>query len=157
MMANAAHVLQPVSLALLIFSLPGVAQHPPAATPSFHPGEWQIDSTQTVMGSRQITSQTRICAKEQLDFWKVAQQGMNCKTPKTHAVSGGVRVQVHCTYSQDKLHSEIHSDVIETITDHGNRFTLDGTSTTDTVYEGVQPKQTSTHLQAIAYRVGDCP
>jgi hypothetical protein len=137
---------------LLALALP--AQQP---GPQFRPGEWEINSINTVMGSRDISSQTRLCAKEQMDFWKVAQAGLTCKPPQSHPMTGGLHVKLHCTYSQGPLHSEIHSDVVETLAHDGNSFTLDGTSTTETVYQGVQPKQTSTHLHASAQRVGDCP
>ncbi|MGC1783721.1 MAG: hypothetical protein WA708_14460 [Acidobacteriaceae bacterium] len=126
--------------------------------PHFHPGEWQIDSVTTVAGGRTISSSTRLCASEQVDFWKVAQAGLTCKPPKTHPESSGaVRVHVHCVYSGDRLHSDIRSEAIETFSDHGNSFTLVGTTKTNTVYQGVQPKLTSAHLQANAHRTGNCP
>lgn len=125
--------------------------------PYFHPGAWEIDSVTTETDGRTVSSQTEICAKEQIDFWKVAQAGLTCKTPKSHLQSNGlVRVRVHCEYKGDRLHSEILSDVVETVSDHGNSFTLEGTSTTNTVYQGVQPKQTSIHLHATAHRTGEC-
>ena len=127
------------------------------AVPQFRPGQWEIDSIQTVMGGRAITSKTRVCATNQADFWKVAQAGLSCKKPKTHPISGGLRVRVHCIYSTGKLHSEIRSDVIEDIAHDGNSFTLTGTTTTNTVYQGVQPKRTSAQLQTTAHRLGDCP
>lgn len=142
----------PVLLALYCMTLP--AQR---SVPHFHPGQWEIDSVDTVMGGRAITSQTQICAKHQADFWKVAQAGLTCKKPKTDPVSSGLRVRVHCVYDQGPLHSEIRSDVIENITDGGNSMTLTGTSTTNTVYQGVRPTLTSAQLQTTAHRLGDCP
>ena len=139
-------------LLLCVLTLP--AQQP---VPYFHPGAWEIDSVTTETDGRTVSSQTEICAKEQIDFWKVAQAGLTCKTPKSHLQSNGlVRVRVHCEYKGDRLHSEILSDVVETVSDHGNSFTLEGTSTTNTVYQGVQPKHTSIHLHATAHRTGEC-
>ncbi len=139
-------------LLLCVLTLP--AQQP---VPYFHPGAWEIDSVTTETDGRTVSSQTEICAKEQIDFWKVAQAGLTCKTPKSHLQSNGlVRVRVRCEYKGDRLHSEILSDVVETVSDHGNSFTLDGTSTTNTAYQGVQPKQTSIHLHATAHRTGEC-
>ncbi len=143
-----------IAIALAICCMTAAAQQ---SVPHFHPGQWEIDSVQTVMGGRAITSQTQVCARHQADFWKVAQAGLTCKKPKTHPVSGGLRVRVHCVYSDEKLHSEIHSEAIENIAHDGNSLTLTGTTTTDTVYQGVQPKRTSAQLQATAYRLGDCP
>lgn len=147
------HILAvPVLLALC--TAPLLAQHP---TPHFNPGEWEIDSVNIVMGGRAITSQTRLCAKEQMDFWKVAQAGLTCKPPKIHPVRGGIQVKIHCAYSKGSLHSEILSDAVEIISANRDSFTLTGTTTTDTVYQGVQPKRTSTTLQASARRLGECP
>jgi hypothetical protein len=124
---------------------------------SFHPGMWEIDSVTTTPAGRAVSSQTTLCAKEQIDFWKVAQAGLTCKTPKNHPESATrIRVRVHCEYKGDRLHSDILSDAVETISDHGNSFTLEGTTTTYTVYQGVQPKQTSIHLHATAHRTGEC-
>lgn len=124
----------------------------------FRPGEWQIDSVTTVAGGRTITSSTRLCAKKQADFWRVEQNGLTCKPPKTHPEnSGTIRVHVHCKYEDEKLHSDIRTIATETFADHGNSFTLQGTTTTDTVYQGVQPKRTSAQLQTTAHRVGECP
>jgi hypothetical protein len=123
----------------------------------FHPGAWEINSVTTAAGGRAITSTTSLCAKEQMDFWKVAQAGLMCKPPKTHPErSGGIRVRVSCDYDSELLHSEIRSDVIETFSRDGNSFTLAGTTTTDTVYQGVQPKRTSVQLKAEAHRTGPC-
>lgn len=123
----------------------------------FHPGEWQIDSVTTVAGGHTITSSTRLCAHKQVDFWKVAQADLSCKPPKTHAESSDrLRVRVHCEYDGEKLHSEIRSEAVETFSNHGDSFALDGTTRTDTVYHGVQPKKTSAKLHATAHRIGDC-
>lgn len=124
---------------------------------TFHPGNWQIDSITTQTDGRTITSQTSLCAKEEIDFWQVAQAGLSCKTPKTHPEPGNrVRIHVHCEFKGEKLHSDIISEVVETLSDNGNSFALEGTTTTDTVYQGVQPKQTSVHLHATAHRTGEC-
>ncbi len=130
-----------------------------AAVPvqSFHPGNWQIDSITTQSDGRTITSQTALCAREQIDFWKVAQAGLTCKTPRSHSEPGNkVRIHVHCQFNGENLHSDIISNAVETLSDHGNSFTLEGTTTTNTVYQGVQPKQTSVHLHATAHRTGEC-
>ena len=125
--------------------------------PSFHPGTWEIDSVTTQTDGRTITSQTSLCAREQIDFWKVAQAGLTCKTPKSHPQSSDrMRIRIHCEFNGERLHSDILSDVIETISDHGNSFTLEGTTATNTQYQGVQPKQTSVHLHATAHRTGKC-
>ena len=146
-----------VLLSALLF-LCGPVLHAAGPVLSFRPGMWEIDSVTTTPAGRTVTSQTSLCAKEQIDFWKVAQAGLTCKTPKSHPESAGgaIRVRVHCEYKGDRLHSDILSDVVETISDHGNSFTLEGTTTTNTVYQGVQPKQTSIHLQATAHRTGEC-
>ena len=142
-------------LALLPFcSLPLQATDP---VPAFHPGQWQIDSITTQSDGRTITSQTSLCAKKQMDFWKVAQAGLTCKKPRSHPESGNqVRIHVHCEFKGENLHSDIISEVVETLSDHGNSFTLEGTTTTNTLYQGVQPKQTSVHLHATAHRTGQC-
>ncbi|HTU49295.1 MAG TPA: DUF3617 family protein [Acidobacteriaceae bacterium] len=124
---------------------------------TFHPGNWEIDSITTQTDGRTITSQTSLCAKEEIDFWQVAQAGLSCKTPKTHPEPGNrVRIHVHCEFKGEKLHSDIISEVVETLSDNGNSFALEGTTTTDTVYQGVQPKQTLVHLHATAHRTGEC-
>jgi hypothetical protein len=124
---------------------------------AFHPGQWQIDSVTTQSDSRTITSQTSLCAKEQIDFWKVAQAGLTCKTPRSHPESGNqIRLHVQCEFNGENLHSDILSEVVETLSDHGNSFALEGTTTTNTKYQGVQPKQTSVHLHATAHRTGEC-
>ena len=124
---------------------------------TFHPGTWKIDSITTQSDGRTVTSQTSLCAKEQIDFWKVAQTGLTCKKPRSHNEPGNrVRIHVHCEFNGEKLHSDIISEVVETLSDHGNSFALEGTTTTNTVYQGVQPKQTSIHLHATAHRTGDC-
>jgi hypothetical protein len=128
----------------------------PEKAPQFHPGEWEIDSTITVFGGRAITSTTRLCATKQMDFWKVAQHGLSCKEPKTSPDGDGTRVRIHCVYQGEKLHSDIEWDAIETFANDGNSFTLTGTSKTNTVYEGVQPTQTTAQLQANAHRIGEC-
>ncbi len=123
----------------------------------FNPGAWEISSVTTATDGRAVSSVTELCAKEQMDFWKVAQAGLVCKPPKSHPeASGGIRVRVSCDYNGESLHSEIRSDVIETFSDHGNSLNLVGTSTTDNVYQGVQPKRTSVHLEAKAHRTGPC-
>lgn len=130
-----------------------------AAVPvqSFHAGAWEIDSVTTQSDGRTITSQTKICAREQIDFWQVAQAGLTCKTPKSRPETGDqIRIRVHCEFNGERLHSDILSDVVETLSDHGNSFALEGTTTTNTAYQGVQPKQTSVHLHATAHRTGDC-
>ncbi len=125
--------------------------------PAFHPGQWEIDSMTTQSDGRTITSQTSLCAKEQIDFWKVAQAGLTCKAPKSHPRSGNqVRIHVHCEFNGENLHSDILSEVVETLSDHGDSFTLEGKTTTNTVYQGVQPKQTSVDLHATAHRTGEC-
>jgi hypothetical protein len=124
---------------------------------TFHPGNWEIDSITTQTDGRTITSQTSLCAKEEIDFWQVAQAGLSCKTPKTHPEPGNrVRIHVHCEFKGENLHSDIISEVVETLSDNGNSFALEGTTTTDTVYQGVQPKQTSVQLHATAHRTGEC-
>ena len=139
---------------LLFCALPGQAVEPVL---TFHPGNWEIDSITTQSDGRTITSQTSLCAKEQIDFWKVAQTGLTCKTPKSHPESGNqIRIHVHCVFNGENLHSDILSEAVETLSDHGNSFTLEGTTTTNTVYQGVQPKQTSVHLHATAHRTGEC-
>jgi hypothetical protein len=144
----------------VIFVLPLLCVLPVQAVEpvlTFHPGTWEIDSITTQTDGRTITSQTSLCAKEQIDFWKVAQAGLACKTPKSHPDSGNrLRIQVHCEFNGENLHSDILSDVVETLSDHGNSFALEGTTTTNTKYQGVQPKQTSVHLHATAHRTGDC-
>ncbi|HZC42542.1 MAG TPA: DUF3617 family protein [Acidobacteriaceae bacterium] len=142
------------SLLLLLCAAPARAVEPAL---SFHPGNWEIESITTQSGGRTITSQTSLCAKEQIDFWKVAQAGLTCKTPKSHPEPGNkIRIKVHCEFNGEKLHSDIHSEVVETLSDHGNSFTLEGTTTTHTVYQGVQPKHTSVQLHATAHRTGEC-
>lgn len=141
--------------ALLPFSaLPVHAVEP---VPTFHPGQWEIDSITTQSGGRTITSQTSLCAEKQIDFWKVAQAGLTCKAPKTHPDHANrIRISVHCEFNGENLHSDIVSEAVEIISDHGDSFTLEGTTTTDTAYQGVQPKQTSVHLHATARRTGEC-
>ena len=139
---------------LLLGGLPLQAQQ---SGPNFHPGAWEINSVTTASSGRTVSSQTTLCAKEQLDFWKVMQTGLICKPPKTHPESAStLRVSVHCEYNGEKLHSDIQSDAVETFSDHGDSFTLEGTTTTHTAYQGVQPRQTSIHLQATAHRTGEC-
>jgi hypothetical protein len=139
---------------LLLCGLPVQAVEP---APSFRPGNWEIDSVTTQTDGRTITSQTSLCAKEQIDFWKVAQAGLTCKTPKSHPESSDrIRIRIHCEFNGEQLHSDILSDVVETLSEHGNSFALEGTTTTNTVYQGVQPKQTSVHLHATAHRTGEC-
>jgi hypothetical protein len=124
---------------------------------TFHPGQWEIDSITTQSDGRAITSQTSLCAEKQIDFWKVAQAGLTCKAPKTHPETGNqLRVHVHCEFNGENLHSDIISEALETLSDHGDSFTLEGTTTTDTVYQGVQPKKTSVRLHATARRSGEC-
>jgi hypothetical protein len=140
---------------LLLFCAPAVQAVEPVL--SFHPGQWEIDSITTQTDGRIITSQTSLCAREQIDFWQVAQAGLTCKTPTSHPDSGNtVRMKVHCEFNGENLHSDIISEVVETLSDHGNSFALEGTTTTNTKYQGVQPKQTSVHLHATAHRTGDC-
>ncbi|MDR5728566.1 MAG: hypothetical protein RB191_14165, partial [Terriglobia bacterium] len=91
-----------------------------AAVPvqSFHPGNWQIDSITTQSDGRTITSQTALCAREQIDFWKVAQAGLTCKTPRSHSEPGNkVRIHVHCQFNGENLRSDIISEVVETLSD----------------------------------------
>jgi hypothetical protein len=144
----------------VIFVLPLLCVLPVQAVEpvlTFHPGNWEIDSITTQSDGRTITSQTSLCAREQIDFWQVAQAGLTCKTPKSHPDSGNrLRIHVHCEFNGENLHSDILSDVVETLSDHGNSFALEGTTTTNTKYQGVQPKQTSVHLHATAHRTGDC-
>lgn len=151
-MRAAIHIL----MAGTVFVAAGITLPAQHAAPHFHAGQWEINSDNTVMGSRVVTSKTQLCVKDQMDFWKVAQAGLSCKPPKSHPVSDGMNVRINCVYSEGPLHSEILTDVIETITDGGDSFTAVGTTTTDTVYQGVQPKQTSAHIQATAHRIGDC-
>lgn len=139
---------------LLLCTLPGQAVEPVL---SFQPGKWEIDSITTQSDGRTITSQTSLCAREQIDFWKVAQAGLTCKTPRSHPESGNkVRIHIHCQFNGENLHSDILSEVVETLSDHGNSFALEGTTTTNTLYRGVQPKQTSVQLHATAQRTGEC-
>lgn len=150
-----------LSLLLPLVSLPLTAQQkPPAPKPvvlHFHPGQWEIDSVTTAQDGRAVSSTTDVCATEQMDFWKVVQPGLECKPPTSHrAAAGGYRVRFICTYAGPSLHSEIRSNVIEKYAHDGNSFTVDGTSTTNTVYQGVQPKQTSIQLHASAHRLGPC-
>lgn len=149
-----AKIIAAIFVLLLFCALPGQAVQPVL---TFHPGNWEIDSITTEADGRTITSQTSLCAREQIDFWQVAQQGLKCKPPRSHFESGNrVRIHVHCIFKGENLHSDIISEAVETLSDHGNSFTLEGTTTTDTVYKGVQPKQTSAHLHATARRTGDC-
>ncbi|MHB1936350.1 MAG: DUF3617 domain-containing protein [Acidobacteriaceae bacterium] len=142
---------------LLVLLLCGLPTQAAAPVQSFHPGAWEIDSVTTQTDGRTITSQTEICAREEIDFWKVAQAGLTCKTPKTRPASGGrIRIRIHCEFNGERLHSDILSSAVETLSDHGNSFTLEGTTTTNTAYQGVQPKQTSVHLHATAHRTGEC-
>jgi len=139
---------------LLFCTLPGQAVEPVL---TFHPGNWEINSITTQSDGRTITSQTSLCAREEIDFWQVAQAGLTCKTPRSHPESGNrVRIHIHCEFNGENLHSDILSEVVETLSDGGNSFTLEGTTTTNTVYQGVQPKQTSVHLHATAHRTGEC-
>ncbi|MGH9616876.1 MAG: DUF3617 domain-containing protein [Acidobacteriaceae bacterium] len=147
-------------IAAVLFSMSivcSLALHASKRPRYFQPGAWQIDSVTTSTAGRTVTSQTSLCAKQQMDFWKVAQAGLTCKTPKIHPESAEqIRVRIHCEYIGDRLHSDIFSVAIETISDHGTSFTLDGTTTTNTKYQGVQPKRTSVHLHATAHRTGNC-
>jgi hypothetical protein len=139
---------------LLLGGLPARAVDPVL---NFRPGQWEIDSITTQSDTRTVTSQTSLCAKEQIDFWKVAQAGLTCKPPKSQPDSGDrVHIHVHCEFNGVNLHSDIISDVVETLSDHGNSFVLDGTTTTNTKYQGVQPNQTSVQLHATAHRTGEC-
>jgi len=135
-------------------SLTLLAQQP---VPHFNPGEWEISSVTTQATGRTVSSLTTLCAKEQMDFWKVAQAGITCKPPKIHPEhSNAIRVKISCDYDDGTLRSEIRSDAVETFSDNGNSFTLTGTTTTNTVYQGVQPKRTSVQLKASAHRTGPC-
>lgn len=139
---------------LLFCALPGQAVEPVL---TFHPGAWVINSITTQTDGRTITSQTSLCAREEMDFWQVAQAGMTCKSPRSRPLSGNrIRIHVHCVFKGEHLHSDIVSEVVETLSDHGNSFALEGTTTTNTVYQGVQPKHTSVHLHATAHRTGQC-
>ena len=147
------------TIAAMIVLLPFCALPLQAVEPvlTFHPGAWEIDSITTQTTGRTITSKTSLCATEQIDFWKVAQAGLTCKKPRSHPESGNqIRIHVHCEFNGENLHSDILSEAVETLSDHGNSFSLDGTTTTDTVYQGVQPKKTSVQLHATAHRTGDC-
>lgn len=149
-----AKTIAAIFLLLLFCALPGQAVGPVL---TFHPGNWEIDSVTTQSDGRTITSQTSLCAREEIDFWQVAQAGLTCKPPRSHPESGNrVRIHVHCEYNGENLHSDILSEVVETLSDGGNSFALEGTTTTNTVYRGVQPKQTSVHLHATAHRTGEC-
>ncbi len=139
---------------LTLYSIGSLAQQ---STATFRPGKWEIDSVTTATDGRTVSSTTNICAEEQMDFWKVAQPGLDCKPPKSHpAAHDGLRVEVVCIYDQDALHSEIRSNVVEKFSDHGNSFTVVGTQTTNTVFQGVRPTLNSVHLQSTAHRTGDC-
>jgi hypothetical protein len=139
---------------LMLSVAPLLAQKP---VPALHPGKWQIDSVTTAADGRTVSSTTNVCAKEQMDFWKVAQPGLSCKPPKTHPrPDGSLHVVVVCIYDMDSLHSDIRSDVVETITAGGERFSATGTQTTNTVYQGVRPTVNTIHLQATAHRLGPC-
>ena len=141
--------------ALLLFY--GLSMQAAAPVQSFHPGNWEIDSITTQTDGRTITSQTSLCAREEIDFWQVAQEGLKCKPPRSHPQPGNqIHIHVHCVFNGENLHSDIISEVVETLSDHGNSFALEGTTTTNTVYQGVQPKQTSVHLHATAHRTGEC-
>ena len=143
-----------LSVLLLFCALPGQAVQPVL---TFQPGAWEIDSITTQSDGRTITSQTSLCARKEIDFWQVAQAGLTCKTPRSHPQSRNqIRIHVHCVFNGENLHSDIISEVVETLSDHGNSFALEGTTTTNTVYQGVQPKQTSVHLHATAHRTGEC-
>lgn len=147
------------TIAAILVLLPFCALPLPAVEPalSFHPGNWEINSITTQTDGRTITSQTSLCAREEIDFWQVAQQGLKCKPPKSRPESGNkIHIHVHCVFNGENLHSDILSEAVETLSDHGNSFTLEGTTTTNTRYQGVQPKQTSVQLQATAHRTGDC-
>ncbi|MHB8302104.1 MAG: DUF3617 domain-containing protein [Acidobacteriaceae bacterium] len=122
----------------------------------FKPGAWQIDSVTTMADGRTVSSLTNLCAKVQADFWKVAQEGLQCDPPKVTQVQDGSRVRVVCIYSLDSLNSRIEYDVIEKLSDDGTSFTANGTSKTNTTYTGLPPKVTSVQLQATAHRVGPC-
>lgn len=139
---------------LLFGALPGQAVEPVL---TFRPGNWEINSITTQSDGRTITSQTSLCAREEIDFWQVAQAGLTCKKPRSTRESGNrVRIHVHCEFNGENLHSDILSEVVETLSEGGNSFTLEGTTTTNTVYQGVQPKQTLVHLHATARRTGEC-
>jgi hypothetical protein len=143
-----------LSVLLLFCALPGQAVEPAL---TFHPGKWQIDSITTQSDGRTISSQTFLCAREEIDFWQVAQEGLKCKPPRSHPEQGNqIRIHVHCEFNGENLHSDIVSEAVETLSEYGNSFTLEGTTTTNTKYQGVQPKQTSVHLHATAHRTGDC-
>lgn len=147
------------TIAAIVVLLPFCALPLHAVEPvlTFHPGQWDIDSITTQSDGRTITSQTSLCAEKQIDFWKVAQAGLTCKAPKTHPEHGNqIRIHVHCEFNGENLHSDIVSEAVETLSDHGDSFTLEGTTATDTVYQGVQPKQTSVRLHATAHRTGEC-
>ena len=149
-----AKTIAAIFVLLLFFALPGQAVEPVL---TFHPGNWEINSITTQSDGRTITSQTFLCAREEIDFWQAAQTGLTCKTPRSHSESGNrVRIHVHCEFKGENLHSDIISEVVETLSDHGNSFALEGTTTTNTVYQGVQPKQTSVQLHATGRRTGEC-
>jgi hypothetical protein len=128
----------------------------PAQVP-FKPGQWEIDSVTTVAHGRTISSQTTLCATAQQDFWKVPQAGMDCKPPKVlPAGPGTYRVIVVCKLTEGQLTSDIRSEVIEKLAANGESFTVHGTTTTDTVFQGVAPTHTIAQLNATAHRTGSC-
>jgi len=130
------------------------AEHP---APHFNPGEWEISSVTTQAGGRTVSSVTTLCVREQMDFWKVVQAGLECKPPKIlPEPANSIRVKITCDYDDGTLRSEIRSDAVETFSNHGDNFTLAGTTTTHTVYQGVQPKQTTVKFDASGRRIGPC-
>jgi hypothetical protein len=141
--------------ALLLAPVSAFTQQHPRVP--FKPGQWEIDSVTTVADGRTISSQTTVCATDQQDFWKVPQSGMDCKPPKVLPLKpGSYRIIVACKLQEAQLTSNIRTEVVETVATTGESFTAIGTTTTDTVFQGIAPTHTSAQLNATAHRTGAC-
>lgn len=139
--------------ALLLICLPLGAQTSEA---KFKPGQWEINTTVTVLNGKSILSHVSICAKDLEQMVNRPEPGERCEQATVTPMQSGIRVQRSCHGGEGNLSFDSVSDIVVVIAPDGANFTSDGTMKTTTTSRTGSTSTTTAATRSRGRNTGSC-
>jgi hypothetical protein len=127
-----------------------------AATPTFQPGEWQINSTVTPSTGRPMHREISVCAKSAGQTWQAQSRNQKCSAPTLTTISNGYNIKLSCSGGAGPVEWKSISNIDETFSNGGLDLQASGTTTTTVSYPGHSPMTSSAKILATGKRTGAC-
>jgi len=127
-----------------------------AATVTFQPGRWQINSTVTPSIGQPIHQEITVCAQNAGQTWQSGTRNQTCSNPTLTAIPNGYNIKLTCTGGAGPVQWKSASDIHETFSNTGSSLQASGTTTTTVSYAGHAPMTSSAKILATGKRTGTC-